>query len=269
MSSISRPSAKAVSNLMRMVGSSCSCPAHSGRSATHIHGPACSSRRRASATTPHPEYAFEMATSTVRVGKGATREIGMDLANLKAKRVMVFTDPNIAKLHPLQAVIESMERSKVNYTVYKDVRVEPSDKSFQHAIDAARKYAPDAIVAVGGGSTIDTAKAANLYTVFGDAHLLDFVNAPLGKGRPVDRPLLPLIAVPTTAGTGSECTGAAIFDLKDKKAKTGIADRALKPLLGIIDPLNTRTMPKQVRLASGLDVLCHAIESYTAIPYYL
>ncbi|KAJ2788338.1 hypothetical protein H4R21_007030, partial [Coemansia helicoidea] len=111
--------------------------------------------------------------------------------------------------------------------------------------------------------------AANLYTVFGDAHLLDFVNAPLGKGRPVDRPLLPLIAVPTTAGTGSECTGAAIFDLTEKNAKTGIADRALKPTLGIIDPLNTRSMPKQVRLASGLDVLCHAIESYTAIPYNL
>ncbi|KAJ2089083.1 hypothetical protein GGI09_006310 [Coemansia sp. S100] len=260
----SRPSAKAVSNLMRMVGSSCSCPAHS-----NIFSPSCTTHRHASAATPRPEYAFEMATSTIRVGKGATREIGMDLANLKAKRVMVFTDPNIAKLPPLQTVIESIERSKVGYTVYKDVRVEPSDKSFQHAIDAARRYMPDAFVAVGGGSTIDTAKAANLYTVFGDAHLLDFVNAPLGKGRPVDRVLLPLIAVPTTAGTGSECTGAAIFDLKDKKAKTGIADRALKPLLGIIDPLNTRTMPKQVRLASGLDVLCHAIESYTAVPYYL
>ncbi|KAI9471521.1 hypothetical protein LPJ78_002424 [Coemansia sp. RSA 989] len=266
--SILRPSAKTVSNLMRMVGTSCSCPAHSARGATHVHHPGCS-HRRASASTPRPEYAFEMATSTVRVGTGATQEIGMDLANLKSKRVMVFTDPNIAKLHPLKAVVESLERAKVNFTVFKDVRVEPSDKSFQDAIDAARKYNPDAIVAVGGGSTIDTAKAANLYTVFGDAHLLDFVNAPLGKGRPVDRPLLPLIAVPTTAGTGSECTGSAIFDLKEKGAKTGIADRALKPMLGIIDPLNTRSMPTQVRLASGLDVLCHAIESYTAIPYYM
>ncbi|KAJ2158523.1 hypothetical protein GGF46_003706 [Coemansia sp. RSA 552] len=266
-----RPSAKAVSNLMRMVGTSCSCPAHSAQgSITHVHRPGCSlSHRHASAATPRAEYAFEMATSTVRVGTGATQEIGMDLANLKAKRVMVFTDPNIAKLHPLQAVTESLDRSGVRFSVYKDVRVEPSDKSFQHAIDAARKYQPDAIVAVGGGSTIDTAKAANLYTVFGDAHLLDFVNAPLGKGKAVDRPLLPLIAVPTTAGTGSECTGSAIFDLKDKGAKTGIADRALKPALGIIDPLNTRSMPQQVRLASGLDVLCHAIESYTAIPYYM
>ncbi|KAJ2609543.1 hypothetical protein H4S08_004006 [Coemansia sp. RSA 1365] len=266
-----RPSAKAVSNLMRMVGSSCSCPAHSSTPGTmHVHRPGCSSsHRHASATTPKSEYAFEMATSTVRVGKGATQELGMDLANLKAKRVMVFTDANIAKLHPLKTAVESIERAKVGYTVFKDVRVEPSDQSFQEAIDAARKYKPDAIVAVGGGSTIDTAKAANLYTVFGEAHLLDFVNAPLGKGKPIDRLLLPLIAVPTTAGTGSECTGTAIFDLKAKNAKTGISDRALKPMLGIIDSLNTRSMPQQVRLASGLDVLCHAIESYTAIPYYL
>ncbi|KAJ1834582.1 hypothetical protein LPJ63_001833 [Coemansia sp. RSA 2711] len=261
-----RPSAQAVSNLMRMVGTSCSCPAHTAQGTVHVHN--CS-HRHASAATPRAEYAFEMATSTVRVGTGATREIGMDLANLRAKRVMVFTDPNIARLHPLKAVVESLDRAKVNHTVFSDVRVEPSDQSFQQAIDAARKYQPDAIVAVGGGSTIDTAKAANLYTVFGTAHLLDFVNAPLGKGRAVDRPLLPLIAVPTTAGTGSECTGSAIFDLKAKGAKTGIADRALKPMLGIIDPLNTRSMPTQVRLASGLDVLCHAIESYTAIPYHM
>ncbi|KAJ2708771.1 hypothetical protein H4R19_004585 [Coemansia spiralis] len=268
--SLKRPSAAAVSNLMRMVGTACSCPAHSGQGVVHVHGPGCASgHRHASQAAPRPEYAFEMATSTVRVGRGATQEIGMDLANLRAKRVMVFTDPNIAKLRPLKAVVESIERARVGYTVFKDVRVEPSDKSFQEAINAARKYQPDAIVAVGGGSSIDTAKAANLYTVFGDAHLLDFVNAPLGKGKPVDRPLLPLIAVPTTAGTGSECTGSAIFDLKEKNAKTGIADRALKPTLGIIDPLNTCSMPTQVRLASGLDVLCHAIESYTAIPYNL
>ncbi|KAJ2726419.1 hypothetical protein GGI07_000557 [Coemansia sp. Benny D115] len=268
-----RHSASAVSSLMRMVGTSCSCPAHGGRHSArpHVHTPTCGHgsvpRRAASQETARPEYAFEMATSTVRVGPGATREIGMDLANLRAKRVMVFTDPNIAKLAPLRTVVESLQRSGVEHTVFSGVRVEPSDASFQQAIDAARQYRPDAFVAVGGGSTMDTAKAANLYTVYADAQLLDFVNAPLGKGRAVDRPLLPLVAVPTTAGTGSECTGSAIFDLKAKGAKTGIADRALKPLLAIVDPLNTRTMPQQVRLASGLDVLCHAIESYTAVPY--
>lgn len=108
----------------------------------------------------------------------------------------------------------------------------------------------------------------NLYTCFPDADFLDFVNLPLGKGLPITKPLLPLIAVPTTAGTGSETTGTAIFDLVSKRAKTGIAHRALKPTLGICDPLNTRTMPSQVHSSSGLDVLCHSLESWTAIPYH-
>ena len=107
----------------------------------------------------------------------------------------------------------------------------------------------------------------NLYTNFPDAEFLDFVNAPLGKGMPITKPLFPLIAVPTTAGTGSETTGTAIFDLVAKKAKTGIAHRALKPTLGICDPLNTRTMPSAVHASSGFDVLCHSLESWTAIPY--
>ena len=108
----------------------------------------------------------------------------------------------------------------------------------------------------------------NLYTSFPEADFLDFVNAPLGKGLPIQGKLKPLVAVPTTAGTGSETTGTAIFDLVSKKAKTGIAHRNLKPTLGICDPFNTRTMPSAVHASSGLDVLCHSLESWTAIPYY-
>ena len=114
---------------------------------------------------------------------------------------------------------------------------------------------------------MDTAKLMNLYNEYPEADFLDFVNAPLGKGRPIDKALKPLIAVPTTAGTGSETTGTAIFDLVSKRAKTGVAHRNLKPTLGICDPYNTRTMPAAVKASSGLDVLCHSLESYTAIPY--
>lgn len=127
--------------------------------------------------------------------------------------------------------------------------------------------AADAFLAVGGGSVMDTAKLMNLYRTYEGAPFLDFVNAPIGKGRPVDRRLKPLICVPTTAGTGSETTGTAIFDLTSHNAKTGVAHRNLKPLLGICDPLNMRTMPSAVKASSGLDVLCHSLESYTAIPF--
>ncbi|GAA5841766.1 hypothetical protein JCM11251_004058, partial [Rhodosporidiobolus azoricus] len=113
-----------------------------------------------------------------------------------------------------------------------------------------------------------TAKVANLFTCYPDADLYDFINAPIGKGLPIEKTLKPLIAVPTTAGTGSETTGTAIADLPHLSAKTGIANRAMRPLLGIVDPLNTDSCPRSVHISSGLDVLFHAIESYTAIPYY-
>ena len=122
-------------------------------------------------------------------------------------------------------------------------------------------------MAVGGGSVIDTAKAVNLYTTYPPADFLDYVNAPIGKAMPVPGPLKPLIAIPTTAGTGSETTGVSIFDLTALHAKTGIASRRLKPTLGLLDPDNTRTMPPEVAASSGLDILSHAVESFTALPY--
>ncbi|KAI9337873.1 iron-containing alcohol dehydrogenase-domain containing protein [Zopfochytrium polystomum] len=213
------------------------------------------------------DYAFEMAASSIRYGNGVTAEVGLDFKNLKSQKVAVFTDKKIAGLLPGKTVVDSLTRAGVPFVVYDSVRVEPTDSSFKDAINFVRKENPDAFVAVGGGSVIDTAKAANLYLCHPENDFLDFVNAPIGKGLPIKKKLLPLIAVPTTAGTGSETTGVSIFDYEPKNFKTGIANRALKPMLGIIDPLNTRTMAPEVHVSSGLDVLCHALESYTAIPY--
>jgi len=213
------------------------------------------------------DIAFEMAVSSIRFGKGVTREVGMDLAELGVKRALVLTDPTVRSLPPAQTVIDSLAANKINYSVYDRVRVEPTDESFLDAIAFARSGSYDAFVAVGGGSTIDTAKAVNLYTTYPPADFLDYVNPPIGKGLPVPGPLKPLIAVPTTAGTGSETTGVSIFDLTKMHAKTGIANRRLKPTLGVLDPDNTRTMPPEVAASSGLDILSHAIESFTAMPF--
>jgi len=184
-----------------------------------------------------------------------------------ARNVLVVTDPVVRCLRPAEVVLESLDDHKIHYRIYDRVRVEPNDESFLDAIAFAGESPFDAIVAVGGGSTIDTGKAVNLYTTYPPADFLDYVNPPIGKGLPVPGPLKPLIAIPTTAGTGSETTGVSIFDLSKMHAKTGIASRRLKPTLGLLDPENTRTMPSPVAASSGLDILSHAVESYTAMPF--
>jgi hydroxyacid-oxoacid transhydrogenase len=212
------------------------------------------------------ETAFEMATSSIRFGPGVTREIGMDLADMGVENLMVLTDPRVAETPAMTATLESLDGEKVPYVIFDQVRVEPTDASFREAIAFANSGRFDAFVAVGGGSTMDTAKVCNLYTTY-PADFLDYVNAPIGKACPIPGPLKPLIAVPTTTGTGSETTGVAIFDLVEMHAKTGIAGLKLKPTLGLLDPENARTQPPMVIASTGLDVLTHAAESYTTLPF--
>ena len=207
-----------------------------------------------------------MASSNLRFGAGVTKEVGMDLKDLNIGRVLVLTDNKLKDLSPVQTVLESLESEKVEFDLFDKVRVEPTDISVKHAIAVAVAGNYDGYVAVGGGSVMDTAKIANLYATYpGDFYT--YINAPIGAGKPVPGPVKPLIAIPTTAGTGSETTGVAIMDLTERKAKSGIAHRYLKPVLGLVDPENTRSMPPVIAASSGLDVLCHALESYTAIPF--
>ncbi len=212
------------------------------------------------------ETAFEMATSNIRYGPGVTSEVGMDLRDRGIEQVLVVVDPQLAEQPTVTDVLERLEAEKIRFTVFDRVRIEPTDASFKEAIEAARSHAYDGYVAVGGGSTMDTAKVANLHATY-PADFLDYVNPPIGKGIPVPGPLRPLVAIPTTAGTGSETTGVAIFDLVDLHAKTGIAHPRLRPTLGLIDPDTTRTLPAAVAASTGLDVLSHAVESYTALPF--
>lgn len=212
------------------------------------------------------ESAFTMDTSSIKYGPGVTREVGHDMKKLGAGRVMVVTDPRLAGSEPVEVALDALQSEGIDAALYDQVRVEPTDKSFQDAIIFALDGDFDGYLSVGGGSAIDTAKAANLYATY-PAPFLDYVNAPIGRGVPVPGELRPHIAVPTTAGTGSETTGVAICDLTELHAKTGIAHRALRPQLGILDPHNTRTLPQMAAASTGLDVLSHALESLTALPY--
>ena len=212
------------------------------------------------------ETVLTMSSAAIKYGFGATREIGWDLKELGARRVLVVTDPRLAELPPVGTVLESLKREAIEAVVFDRTRIEPTDGSLLEAVQVAREGRFDGFVGVGGGSSMDTAKAANLYSSW-PAEFLKYVNAPIGEGAPVPGPLKPMVCVPTTAGTGSETTGVVIFDLESMHAKTGIAHRHLRPALGIVDPENTRTLPAMAAACTGFDVLIHALESYTNLPF--
>ena len=191
------------------------------------------------------ETAFTMDTSSIKYGPGVTREVGYDLKQLGAHRVMVTTDPKLAEGEAVSITLKAIRGEGIDVALFDQVRIEPTDASLRAAIRFAVEGQFDAYVGIGGGSSIDTAKVANLYATY-PANFLTYVNAPIGEGRPVPGPLRPLIAIPATAGTGSETTGVAIFDLEEMRAKTGIAHRALRPVMGIVDPNHTRTLPRMV-----------------------
>ncbi|MBY8991521.1 MAG: iron-containing alcohol dehydrogenase [Candidatus Lokiarchaeota archaeon] len=212
------------------------------------------------------ETAFTMDTSSIKYGPGVTKEVGYDMKKLGAKRVMVVTDPNLTNSEAVTVTLKALQEENIENVLFDKVRVEPTDNSFKEAIKFAIDGKFDGFIGVGGGSSMDTAKIANLFSTY-PADFLDYVNKPIGKGIPVPGAIKPMIAIPTTAGTGSETTGVAIFDLEAMHAKTGIAHRVLRPIIGIVDPNNTRTVPKIATASCGFDVLCHALESITAVPF--
>nr|WP_245677743.1 hydroxyacid-oxoacid transhydrogenase [Chondromyces crocatus] len=212
------------------------------------------------------DTAFTIDASSVTFGPGALAEVGEHARHLGARRVALFTDRTLAALAPVAEAQRSLRAAGLDVALYDDVRVEPTDASFLAAAAFAAQGHFDAYVSVGGGSVIDTCKAALLHATY-PADLLTYVNRPLGEGRPIPGPLPPHIACPTTTGTGSECTGIAIFDLRAQHAKTGIASRRLRPTLALVDPTAAATLPAGVVAASGFDVLSHALESFTARPF--
>src|SRR5689334_12712158 len=210
------------------------------------------------------ETVFTYGAPNLKFGNGSSAEIGHDLRVLGATRILLVTDPGVAATGHPGAIAERLANDGLQVTTYDAARVEPTDESLIDAIDVARDAGPfDAIVAVGGGSAIDTAKAVNLLTT-NEGELMDYINAPVGRAQAPVHPLLPLVAVPTTTGTGSESTTVCVMDVLSLQVKTGISHPLLRPAMAVVDPSLTVSQPPMVTAASGLDVLCHALESYTA-----
>ncbi|HWB82122.1 MAG TPA: hydroxyacid-oxoacid transhydrogenase [Nannocystaceae bacterium] len=212
------------------------------------------------------ESAFTVDASRITFGRGCLHEVGERAVALGMKRVALFTDGALHRLAHFECVRSSLVRASLEVVVFDDVSIEPTDVAVREAVRFAVDARPDGYVSLGGGSVMDTCKLANLVATH-PAELMDYVNAPIGAGHVVPGPLAPHIACPTTCGTGSEVTGIAIFDVRALQVKTGVASPRLRPSEALVDPECTSTLPPQVVAASGLDVLSHALESYTARPY--
>jgi hydroxyacid-oxoacid transhydrogenase len=213
------------------------------------------------------ETVFTYGAPGLKFGRGAAAEIGHDLGQYGARRVLLVTDPGVDRVGHPGRVAEGIREYGIEVVVSALARVEPTDASLREAIGFARENGPwDAFVAVGGGSAIDTAKAVNLLTT-NPGDLIDYVNAPVGGGRTPSAPLKPLVAVPTTTGTGSESTTVCVLDVVAQQVKSGISHPRLRPTLAVVDPGLTSTQPAGVTAAAGMDIVCHALESYTARSY--
>ncbi|HLO09514.1 MAG TPA: hydroxyacid-oxoacid transhydrogenase, partial [Desulfobacteria bacterium] len=212
------------------------------------------------------ETIIPLIMGKLKFGVGATEELGYELKSLGARSVLLVTDKGLRDHGLVDKVRGIIEGEKIALRIFDEVHCEPTDRSMRQAIDAAGGADFDAVVALGGGSVLDTAKAVNLYRTY-PADLLEYVNAPIGKGTPVPGPLKPLIALPTTAGTGSETTTVIVMDFLDLHVKTGISHQHIRPTVALVDPLNSLSAPAAVTANTGLDVLTHAAESFTIKPY--
>lgn len=212
------------------------------------------------------ETIIPLSMARLKFGSGATDELGYELKALGARSVLLVADPHLWEHGLADRVKAIIEGEGLRLAVYDEIHIEPTDVSFRRAIAVAQATECDAFVALGGGSTLDTAKAMNLFSSY-PADLFDYINKPIGQGKPVPGPLKPLIALPTTAGTGSETTAVIVLDLLELHLKTGISHGHIRPSMAIVDPLNTLTMSPQVTASSGLDVLTHAAESFTIKPF--
>ena len=212
------------------------------------------------------ESVFTWGAPPLKFGTGALEEVGEEVVTTGAGTCLIITDPGVSATGLPDRVRDLVVKAGVQAELFDRVAVEPTDASIEEAVAFARERDCDCFVAVGGGSSMDTAKAVNLLTTH-PGELLDYVTPPIGGGRAPERPLKPLIAIPTTAGTGSESTTICVVDFLGLHLKAGVSHARLRPSLAIVDPLTTVSLPPEVTAASGMDVLSHSLESYTSVRF--
>lgn len=207
-----------------------------------------------------PEY-YEFRNSTkILSGTRAIENIPFELTNMKVTRPLVLTNKQLRSLGVADIVIGALEKGLIPAAaVYDDV---PVDSSVSTVNDVARAYADsgcDAIVAVGGGSVLDTAKGASIVITHGATDLMQYMGSEVLVG---DR-MVPFVAVPTTAGTGSEVTSAAVIKDTERHVKMGFVSYNLLPDVAVLDPRMTVGLPPRITAATGMDALCHAVEAFS------
>ncbi len=218
------------------------------------------------APTQNGADSFTVAMPRLTVGRGTLSEVGDRTAALGVRRVALFTDPYLLD-GPLVAIArQSLRAAGIEVAVFSDIRVEPDDESVARGAAFLNEARCEAMVSVGGGSVMDTAKAALvLHRHSGEP--IDYFAPPVGGGRAITGPLLPHVACPTTSGTGSECTSISVLRITSLNTKFVIAHPSLLPTIAIVDPQVCDSLPANAVASTGFDLCCHALECYTARAY--
>lgn len=215
--------------------------------------------------TYQPESVWEFSIAdNVTFGVGAVEEVSDVVAERGASSVLVVTDQGVADAGILDTVTDAL--GDVECSVFDGVEPDPSLSVFEEAVDVAEEADPDAVVGVGGGSSMDVAKTTGVVAEHGGS-VLDYVAPPTGGGEPVPGPGLPTVCLPTTAGTGSEVSPVSVISLPDEDLKVGISSPHQRPDVALVDPGLTVTLPPGPTASSGGDALSHAIEAYTTRRY--
>ncbi len=209
---------------------------------------------------------FTVAMPKYTFGRNTLSEAGVRAESNGMKTVALFTDSHLAKGPYVTTVQESLKSRAIGVTIFSDIRIEPDDATVMEATKFLRGGRYDGVVSVGGGSVIDTAKAAMVYALY-PADFTDYFGPPIGAGKPIPGPLLPHLACPTTSGTGSECTSVSVIRINDLNTKFVMGSPYLLPQEALVDPAVCDTLPSNVIASTGFDLLCHAIECYTAKAY--